>query len=254
MQQVLRSELLRRHGFSHGFSLRAGGVSLAPYDSLNLGGAVGDDPACVAENRRRIAESVGYAPDRLFEVSQVHGRGVRQVRASEAPFSVRLEEADALASSEHGVVVGVRVADCLPLVLVDPETRAVAVVHAGWRGTTLGVAAAALRVLCEATSAPVERLHAAVFPHIRSCCFEVGPDVAEQIVEASPDKSAIDASRGRPYVQLAAVIGSQLVALGVPALQIDDVPGCTCCDAQRFFSYRRDGKRSGRHLLAVIAG
>lgn len=254
MQRVLRSELLRRHGFLHGFSLRTGGVSVAPYASLNLGRAVGDDPASVAENHKRMAEAVGYAPERLFEVSQVHGRHVRRVRGVETPALVRAEEGDALAATEHGVTVGVRAADCLPLLVVDPESRAVAAVHAGWRGVTLGVAGAAVQALCELGAASVSRLHAAVFPHIRSCCFEVGADVAEQIAQASPDKSVVDASRERPHVALDAVIRAQLVALGVPAAQIDDVPGCTRCDAERFFSYRRDGNRSGRHLLAVVAG
>jgi YfiH family protein len=254
MQRVLRSELLSRLGFAHGFSLRHGGVSAAPFASLNLGRAVGDDPLAVAENHRRMAEAVGYRHETLFELSQVHGRHVREVRAAEAPAEVRREEGDALLACEAGVAIGVRAADCLPLLVVDPESRAVSAVHAGWRGTVAGVALAALDALRAATGAPASRLHAAVFPHIRACCFEVGSDVAAEIQRVVPGERVVDASREKPHVALARVITAQLVAAGVPHAQLDDVAGCTRCDAERFFSYRRDGKRSGRHLLAVVAG
>jgi YfiH family protein len=256
MQRVLQSGLLLRAGFSHGFSLRQGGVSLEPYASLNLGRVVGDDPAHVLENHRRMAEAVGYPHERVFELSQVHGRRVREVFAAESPAAVRQEEGDALLARERGVAIGVRAADCLPLLLVDPESRAVAAVHAGWRGTVLGVAVAAVQALRELAGAPASRLQAAVFPHIRACCFEVGDEVAEEIVRATPDRQAnvVDRTRERPHVALAAVIRAQLLAAGLVADNLDDVAGCTRCDAERFFSYRRDGKRSGRHLLAVVSG
>ncbi len=254
LPKILQSESLTRLGFAHGFSLRTGGVSHAPYDSLNLGRVVGDDPAAVAENHRRMAEAVGYPDGTLFETSQVHGVRVREVMVGEAPAAVREEEADALLAVSAGVAIGVRAADCLPLLVVDPKSRAVTAVHAGWRGTVAGVAPLAVRALRDRTGAPAERLHAAVFPHIRACCFEVGGDVAEQITAASPDKHVIDTTHARPHAVLAAVIRAQLAAAGLSPDKVDDVAGCTRCEPERFFSFRRDGTRSGRHLLAVVAG
>ena len=126
MQSVLRSSLLSRHGFSHGFSTRSGGVSPAPFESLNLGRSVGDAPEHVAENHRRFAARVGYEPVRIFELSQVHGRRARQVEAHEDASEVRREEGDALLTAAAGVAIGVRAADCLPLLIGDPATGAVA--------------------------------------------------------------------------------------------------------------------------------
>ena len=255
MQVVVRSELLASAGFAHGFSLRYGGVSRAPYESLNLGRSVGDDPQSVADNHRRLAQAVGYAPERLFELGQVHGRRVRAVAAAELPDAVRAESGDALCAHQAGVVVGIRSADCLPLLLADPETRAVAAVHAGWRGTVAGVVPAAVDALRTLSQAPSTRLLAALFPHIRSCCFEVGEEVAQQLSAASRAQDVVLRSqRPKPHAELSRVVHAQLLAAGIEPARVDDVPGCTCCEAARFFSYRRDGQASGRHLAVIAAG
>jgi polyphenol oxidase len=252
MQSVLRSQKLEQLGFAHGFSTRAGGVSQGPYASLNLGRSVGDDLEHVAENHRRFAGWVGYAPDALFELSQVHGASVLRVAQGEDPTWVRGERGDALVGT-RGAAVGVRTADCVPLLIADPVTRHVAAVHAGWRGVVAEVAPVAVRALCEAAGAPASRLWAAIFPHIRSCCFEVGEDVAEQLGRGQPGV-AVARGASKPHVALDALIASQLRAAGLPAEQLDDVPGCTRCDAQQFFSFRRDGQASGRHLTVIISG
>jgi YfiH family protein len=253
----LRSKLLSEHGFKHGFSPRAGGVSQPPYASCNLGRAVGDNLEHVAENHRRFAEAVGYAPEALFELSQVHGRDVREVRPGEDPKVVRSESGDGLVGLD-GAVVGVRTADCVPVLVADTETRRVAALHAGWRGVALGVVPAGVERLVAASGAPRERLIAAVFPHIAVCCFEVSDDVAAQLVAASGAGESAplveQGPRGKPHVNLEAVVRLQLMAAGLPTENIDVVPGCTRCDAARFFSFRRDGRASGRHLTAIIAG
>ncbi|HEX2678965.1 MAG TPA: peptidoglycan editing factor PgeF [Polyangiales bacterium] len=257
MTCVVQSPLLLQHGFSHGFSLRTGGVSAAPFDSLNLGRAVGDDAQSVAQNHQRMAQAVGYADGALFELSQVHGKRVREVHANESPVAVRREEGDGLFAREPGLTVGVRAADCLPLALVDPESGAVAAVHAGWRGAVAGIALEAVSALTRELGVPAARLRAAVFPHIRVCCFEVGAEVVQEIAAAGQNVRApaelIDESRARPYASLVTLIRAQLTAAGLLGENVDDVPGCTRCEPERFFSYRRDGQRSGRHLLAVVA-
>jgi YfiH family protein len=253
MTHVLRSPRLAALGLRHGFNLRTGGHSAGPFESFNLARAVGDDPATVLQNHADFARAVGYADGALFEVSQVHGDRVRAVHASESPAAVRAEEGDALVATEPGVAIGVRVADCVPVLIADAKSGAVAAVHAGWRGVACGVVMAATRELLARGAGQPDALSFAIFPHIRPCCFEVGEEVAEQLAKVSDARDPIDRSRGKPYVDLAAIVRAQLAALGVGATQGDDVPGCTRCEPARFFSFRRDGQRSGRHVAAIVA-
>jgi YfiH family protein len=131
----------------------------------------------------------------------------------------------------------------------------VAAIHAGWRGTVRGVVEAGVRALLGAGSGRPEQLRAAIFPHIRACCFEVGEDVAQELLDATPggDLAVIDRSRAKPHVDLAAIVSAKLHALGLERGHVEQVEGCTRCEPQRFFSYRRDGKRSGRHLAAIVS-
>jgi YfiH family protein len=251
MADVLRAPGLSRAGFVHGFSLRTGGASQGPFESLNLGRAVGDDAASVEENLRRFADAVGLPEDSIFELSQVHGRRVRRVFAGEDPRQVRAEPGDALVAGAGGLVVGVRVADCLAVLLADTRSGAVAAVHAGWRGLVRGALAEAVESLARLAAGPLE-LRAAVFPHIRACCFEVGDEVAAELEACAPGAGVVVArAAAKPHADLSRLAGLQLGALGVQAAALEDLPGCTRCDAARFFSYRRDGQRSGRHLAVI---
>jgi polyphenol oxidase len=251
---VLRSKLLLSSSFAHGFNERRGGASTAgPYASFNLGRAVGDDPALVAENHQRFAGAVGYPPGALFEVSQVHGAAVVEVEPAATPGEVRAREADAVVAPPGGLAIGVRVADCAPLLIADLDSGAAAAIHAGWRGTVAGVVEAGVATLLRVGSGRPGALRAAIFPHIRSCCFEVGDDVAALLGAASPVDGVVDRGREKPHVDLAAILIGKLALLGVPAEHVEAVPGCTRCDAERFFSYRRGGARSGRHLAAIVS-
>lgn len=252
MADLLRSELLSAHGFVHGFSLRTGGTSAAPFDSLNLGRGLGDDPSAVEENHRRFAEALPVGRDRLFEISQVHGRGVRLVGPDDSVPGVREEQGDALATATPGLAVGVRIADCVPILVADPRTGAVAAIHAGWRGTVVRVIEAAIEVLVERADVRPGDLVAAVFPHIRLAAFEVGDEVASEIAAAAGTSEVIDRSYPKPHADLGRVVRTQLVGLGLDASRIDDVAGCTFTDPRRFFSFRRDGRNSGRHLAAIV--
>jgi polyphenol oxidase len=249
---VLRSDLLRREGFAHGFSLRTGGVSRAPFDTLNLARSVGDAPADVAENHRRFAAAVGFDPDRLMEVSQVHGAGVWVVEPGVSPAQTRREEADALVALGEGVAVAVRVADCVPVLMADRRSGAVAAVHAGWRGCVAGVVVEALRELEEEAGTAASDLVVAIGPHIRVGAFEVGDEVAAHLDAAAPRAEVVVRGKGKPRVDLAGVVRAQLIMLGVPGEQVEDVGGCTHDEPERFFSYRRDGRSSGRHLGVIV--
>jgi polyphenol oxidase len=269
MSSVLRAPNLSQHGFRHGFSTRLGGVSGGPYASLNLGQSVGDRPEHVNENLRRFAAAVGYGPGESFELQQVHGDTVRVLRQGDVPDRVRQESGDGLAA--RGRTVSVRTADCVPILVADPLSRGVAALHAGWRGCAAGVVPAGIQALRGLVHAEPGRLIAALFPHIRACCFEVGEDVADaltaaaggaraalseqQLAEAGPLPVRVQAGAPeKPHVALESLLILQLMAAGLPRANIDVVPGCTRCDAERFFSYRRDGQASGRHLAVIVSG
>lgn len=249
---VVRSALLTRHGFVHGFSTRLGGVSVAPYDSLQLGRGLGDDAAHVARNHERFAAAAGFEHERLFEVSQVHGRAIREIAAQQLPSDVRAEQADGLLSAVAGAVVGVRTADCLPLLLADPQSGAVAAIHAGWRGVVAGIVVEGVHALCALSACSPGRLVAVVGPHIRLASFEVGEDVAARIARAAPGVEGVIEERDpRPHVDLVRVVRFQLETLGVES--IDDVGGDTFAEPERFFSHRRDAARAGRMLSVIQA-
>lgn len=266
------SPLLAAHGFAHGFSTREGGLSAPPFDTLNLARNVGDDPASVAANHARFARAVGYAPERLAEVTQVHGARTLDVDAfvGEGALDVervRAEEADAIASARAGIAVAVRTADCLPLLLADPRTGVVAAVHAGWRGAAAGIATAAIEHLARAHRARPSTLVAAIGPHIRAASFEVGDEVVDAFERALEAVSSPHARRAaiaregalvkrvgaRPHASLAALVVAQLLGAGLSLDRIDDVGGDTFAEAARFHSYRRDGARSGRQLSVIVA-
>lgn len=244
---VRRAGSFTRAGIRHGFSTRRGGVSAGPFESMNLARNVGDDPAAVEENHRRFAAAVGYDPGRLYEASQVHGARALRVDGS-AVLPTRAEEADALVTATPGDAVGVRVADCVPVLLAAPGRAVVAAVHAGWRGVAQRVIAAAVEAMAVEPGAII----AAVGPCIGGCCFEVGDEVAEQIAAASSGSVVARSALGaKPKVDLRAAVSMQMEAIGLRG--VEHVGGCTMCEPTWFHSFRRDGKASGRLLGAIVA-
>jgi polyphenol oxidase len=179
---------------------------------------------------------------------------VQAVSVGDDRAVVRRLEADALVAPAGGFAVAVRTADCVPLLLFAADSGAVAAVHAGWRGVARGVVEAGVDALMQIGKDAPQRLSAAVFPHIGVCCFEVGEDVAEQLAALHPDpRAVVDRTRSKPHVDLAAIVRAKLEALGVREENIERIAGCTRCEPERFFSYRRDGQRSGRHVAAIVS-
>ena len=196
-------EFARHFGVQAFLTDRAGGVSPAPYDSLNLGDHVGDDPSNVAENRRRVAEAIGVDAGRLVIINQVHGRDV--VNANQATAD---STGDVLIDFGDEYAVAVLVADCLPLLLVDEDSPTLAVVHAGWRGLQTNVLEIALE-----NFEHHDAVHAFLGPCISGAAYQVGPEVAEQF---SAVTGAITPDTGdRFLLDLRAVAVAQLRALGV---------------------------------------
>jgi len=239
--EILTSPLLER--FQHGFTTRAGGVSQGPYQSLNLGESVGDDPACVAENWARLRRACGLDFARL---RQVHGN--RVVRAERA--GPPLDEADAVVTGAPGIAACVSVADCVPVLLADPATGAVAAVHAGWRGTLSGVAREAVRALVEAHGARPDGLLAAVGPAIGPCCYEVAPELAQRFCDEL-GRPAANPSPAQPRVDLWLANEVVLRRAGLRRERVDLLRRCTSCEDRSFFSHRRDRGRTGRQVAFI---
>jgi polyphenol oxidase len=157
-------------------------------------------------------------------------------------------EGDALVSDEIGKLIGVRTADCVPLLVADPETRAVAAIHAGWRGTVSAIAGKTVERLALEFGANPSNLHVAIGPAIRGCCYEVGPEVVGQLAPLFPEWKDRESRRRVDLVEANRRI---LVEAGVPDRQIYDCGHCTYCEPEEFFSYRRDPTDPGRMVSGI---
>jgi purine-nucleoside/S-methyl-5'-thioadenosine phosphorylase / adenosine deaminase len=249
---LLQSEVIPAR-FRHGFTTRRGGVSQPPFDTLNLGGRWGDEPGATVENRRRLEAAAGGRAVRFAR--QVHGCEVARARADAPVEAVAAIAADAVVTDAPGTAVGVYVADCVPILVADTRTGACAAVHAGWRGTVAGVLGAALRRMTGELGSRATDLRVAIGPGIGACCFEVGPEVVAAVEAAFPGAragGAILPRAPRAHVDLAWLNRTAAEAAGVPRDAIDAAGVCTRCDAARFFSYRREGGRTGQ-LAAFVA-
>lgn len=243
--ELITSKLLQ---VPHGFPTREGGVSRGVWSTLNAGGSVGDSPDAVETNLGLLAAEAKVERGRLFGVKQVHGDRVVEAPGPGALGDLAQVEADAIWSGRAGDAVGVKTADCVPLLLVDPRGKRVAAVHAGWRGTLGEIAARALEALVKAGSKPAD-LRAAIGPSIRACCYQVGDDLAAQFTRHF-GAAVAQVRDGRAHLDLQWAVRSTLAHHGVPVGQIDDLGLCTACDS-RFFSHRRDHGITGRHLSFV---
>jgi len=235
---ILSSALLA--GFPHGFTTRQGGVSPSPYAGLNLSSSTGDEGPAVEENWARLRQETGLS---FARVKQVHGSRVLRRDEPSQPS----EEADAVVTARPGLAVCVLTADCVPILLGDPDSGAVAAVHAGWRGTLARAAAQAVEALEQEFGAHRENLLVAVGPAIGPCCYEVSPDLAERFVtEIGPSTCMVHPRT--PRVDLWTASEQVLRDAGVPAERIEVIERCTACDAETFYSHRRDGARTGRQV------
>lgn len=252
---VLQADLLARPGRRHGFTTRHGGVSTGPFAALNLSPKWPEETENVDANYDRLARWAGFDRQRLYLARQVHGvQGVRV--EDQPPDEVRVQEADYLFTDRPGVTVAVITADCVPVLLADTNSRAVAAAHAGWRGLVAGVIQTAVRSLGELSSRP-EDLVAGLGPSIGPCCFEVGAEVAEAFARAFPDEPdlVVPARRStpssKPHVDLWRAARAALIRAGLDPARIADPPGCTLCEPGRYYSYRRDGARIGQQLAFI---
>jgi YfiH family protein len=225
-------------GAHFAFTDRWGGVSAAPYEELNLGGAVGDAPEAVATNRELAAKSLGLDPARVVWMNQVHGADV--VVVSE-PWGERpVPQVDAVVTAERGLALAVLTADCTPVLLADPVAGIAAAAHAGRPGMVAGVVPAALRAMTELGADPA-RIVARTGPAVCGKCYEVPEEMRADVAAVEPAAHA-ETSWGTPSVDVTAGVHAQLDRLGVRDRQ--QSPVCTL-ESGDHFSYRRD-RTTGR--------
>ncbi|MGA3167414.1 MAG: peptidoglycan editing factor PgeF [Terriglobia bacterium] len=275
----------------HAFSTRRGGASGFPSPGLNLG--FPDRRERVEQNRRHFLRQIGAQDFSLASVRQVHsshafvvaagGTGQPEYRLCGVPSAERAATGppagDALMTAEAGLLLTVRIADCLPVLLVDPKQRAVAAVHAGWRGALERVIEKAVGDMRLAFGSDPQQLLAVLGPSIHACCYEVGEEVVEAFdgrfappapffrtlphrPEAATDRHAILFLSAHPpghapeqvpaaHLDLVAVAQHQLTSAGVAPSRISVADYCTACRTDLFFSHRKEGGRTGRQMAAI---
>jgi polyphenol oxidase len=223
------------------FTDRSGGVSDEPFASLNLGGHVGDDPIAVESNRALLASLIAVPRDRLMFMHQVHGCSVATVDAS----SAAPDTTDAMVTAARGLALVVLVGDCVPVLLADLDAGVVAAVHSGRPGVRAHVALRALEAMVALGARP-DRVQARLGPAICGRCYEVPGEMCDDVSAHVPAARAVTA-RGTPGLDLRAGIADELSQAGVA---VELVGGCTAESAD-LYSYRRDGRESGRFAGVV---
>ena len=244
-------------GVRHGFSTRRGGVSPAPWDTLNLGPGRGDAPENVRENYRRFFGCTGAVPERAVLSLQVHRDDVRLCTAADAGKGLVRErdyEADALITAERDLPLVVFSADCGILLLHDPEAGCVGAVHAGWRGCAAGIVEKTVREMVRLLGARPERILAALGPCIGKCCFETDSDVPEAMRTSALGAEAepyLERRGEKWHVDLAGLNRQWLLRAGVAPDHIDVCGLCTACRPDLFWSHRKMGEARGVQAAVI---
>ena len=251
---------LEQDGFVNGFSTRAGGVSPMPDAALNLAGFNEDAAENILENRRRFLKLFPGAWS-FAGCWQVHGVDIRHVKTAEdaKPAENQRGETvycDAIISDAHGVLAGVKTADCVPLLMGDSETGCFAAVHAGWRGTLQELAKVGVNRLQQEYKSRPENLRVAIGAAAGACCYEVGAEVIDAFTSrfSNAHKLFVETRPGHALVDLLQANRDQLIQSGVQPNRIHVAPLCTMCRTDLFFSYRKEKRLHGKvgRLMAVV--
>ena len=239
-------------GLRHAFFSREGGVSGGIYEGLNGGLGSNDDPALVAENRRRMAEQMGVVPEHLISAHQIHSPDA--VVATGPWQNGTRPRADAIVTRTAGIAIGVTAADCGPVLFADPAARVIGAAHAGWKGALTGVLESTIEAM-EKLGADRGGMVVAIGPLIRQNSYEVGSEFVERFLDADAENGVFfipSVRSGHSMFDLAGFIRMRLENAGIP--MIDDIGVDTYSD-ERFYSYRRSVHRKepdyGRHVHAI---
>lgn len=237
----------------HGIFTRQGGVSPAPWHSLNHSISVGDDPARVTENRIRSFEALGRSPASMHDTWLIHGTDIVHADAPR-PLDHPPRKADIVLTDNPEISLFMRFADCVPLLFHDPKRRVIGIAHAGWMGTVKGAAEAAVRRMRERYGCKPENIVVGIGPAIGADHYEVG----EEVVLKYREKFGEDAGRviqvrdGKTYLDLWTANAIQLQKAGVEQIQVSGI--CTACHLEDWFSHRAEKGKTGRFgaLMALV--
>ncbi len=225
-----------------GFTTRNGGVSPAPFESLNCGFNTADTHANVLENTAIVYRHAGTSAENAACMGQVHGSEVRVVNSGGVYNHI-----DGLMTIQPGVLLCVQVADCIPLLLHDPVHNAVGAIHCGWRPIVAGIAEKALEIMKDRYGTDPETVTASMGPSAGPCCYEVGDDVARVLHPSS----LINRNR-TVFADLKAELSRRLISAGLKKNNLEIFDDCTICNESLYYSFRRDGKNAGRMLGFIM--
>jgi len=242
----IRSKILANHGFTGIFTLRQGGISPPPFDEQNFGYGLGDSDDHIEQNLYRLVQAASL-PSIPHQATQVHRTDTLWCKG---PGHIHRQQADILITDHSDTAIAVRVADCLPILLADPETGITAAVHAGWRGTAAGIVKKAIQIMLQ-HGAKSKELLASLGPCIGPCCFAVGHDAAIDLQQSTEGGERCIHHTAEIHADLPEINRLQLIESGVSVHHIESSTACTACECEHFFSFRRDKKRTGRHLAIV---
>lgn len=232
-------------GLVHGVFTRLGGVSAAPWASLNVGSTVGDDPQAVRRNRERMYAALGIESGQTCTVWQVHSAETVIV-TEPTPERGWIARADGMVTDRPGLALVMRFADCVPILFYDPVRRVIGLAHAGWRGTVLGAAASVARTMIEAFGCRPQDIQAGIGPSIGPARYQVGQEVVAAIRQAfgAADGLIHHAGDGVAYLNLWEANRRALRDLGVSQVEVAEI--CTASHTTEFYSHRAEGGRTGR--------
>lgn len=236
---------------------RQGGFSHGAYASFNCTHYCGDDESCVVLNRQKLCQEQGIRADRLFIPKQVHDIRIADINQDFLTLDKEAQESaldgvDALISPLPDCCLAISTADCIPILLYDPNNRVTAAVHAGWRGTVKGIATATLKAMQERYGCSGSKMHAAIGPGISVGAFEVGDEVYSQFQQAGFDMQRIALKQEKWHIDLWEANRMQLMEWGIRPEAIETAGICTYTHSDTFFSARKAGIRSGRILSGII--
>lgn len=244
-------------GVIAGFTTRHEGVSRPPFNSLNLGLNTNDPHHNVQGNRSLLARAFGAKSDQLLTVTQVHGTDILIVDEPNQDVAHFLRiECDAIITNQPGIMIGIGVADCAPVLLFDPVRRVVAALHAGWKGTASGIVRKGVAAMAGSFGSNPADLVAAIGPSIGPCCYEVDEPVHAAFSAETEiwDQTASATSTEKWKLDIPAAVRLQLISSGLTPDRIETSGQCVCCTQELFFSYRRDKGETGRHLGFIMLG
>lgn len=237
---------------THAIFTRRGGYSQAPFDTLNLGLSVGDDPQVVKKNYEQVCQVINIRPDQTVSCHLIHSADVLTI--NQANRQRVMGQADGLITVTPDIYLSMRFGDCTPLIFYDPLRGAVGLAHAGWRGTMHNIAGATVRAMVEQFDCRAGDIMAVIGPAIGPCCYEVGPEVIDAAASALVDSASLFVRRNgradRAHFDLWEANRRQLVAAGVKHIIQSEL--CTACRTDQFFSHRAERGRTGR--FGVIIG